>query len=96
MLRFQKQPLSTSDVEHRDTVSLVLRHSDEHSLRRCVRVSELYVFLSLSVYVFLAKEFEKAWEGFSLESFHCLVTNLKLALPSAAMVWVDAPFGAKY
>ncbi|KAL4309843.1 hypothetical protein GQ457_01G004430 [Hibiscus cannabinus] len=53
-------------------------------------------FLSLSVYVFLAKEFEKTWEGFSLESFHCLITNLKLALPSAAMVWVDAPFGAKY
>ncbi|KAK8985655.1 hypothetical protein V6N11_068903 [Hibiscus sabdariffa] len=46
-------------------------------------------FLSLSVYVFLAKEFEKTWEGFSLESFHCLVTNLKLALPSAAMVCLE-------
>ncbi|KAK8691180.1 hypothetical protein V6N13_074698 [Hibiscus sabdariffa] len=93
MSRFRKPPLSTSEAEHRDPAGLVLRHSDEHSLRRCVRVGELYVFLSLSVYVFLAKEFEKTWEGFSLESFHCLVTNLKLALP---LVWVDAPFGAKY
>ena len=43
--------------------------------------------LLLSIYVFFAKKFEQTWEGLSLESFCYIATNLKLALPSAAMVW---------
>jgi len=41
----------------------------------------------LAVYVTCGKQFEHTWEGFSLESFRYIFTNLKLALPSAAMVW---------
>ncbi|XWS11010.1 hypothetical protein CRYUN_Cryun38cG0047000 [Craigia yunnanensis] len=45
--------------------------------------------LLLSIYVFFAKKFELTWEGLSLESFRYIVTNLKLALPSAAMVCLE-------
>lgn len=41
----------------------------------------------LATYVAFAKEFKHTWTGFSLESFHYIFTNLRLALPSAAMVW---------
>jgi MATE family multidrug resistance protein len=41
----------------------------------------------LAMYVICNKKFKHTWEGFSLESFHYIFTNLKLALPSAAMVW---------
>lgn len=44
-------------------------------------------FLLLSVYVFSAEEFKQTWNGLSFESFRHVPTNLKLALPSAAMVW---------
>lgn len=44
-------------------------------------------FLLLAIYVLFAKKFEQTWEGLSLESFRYIVANLKLALPSAAMVW---------
>ncbi|KAM1655490.1 hypothetical protein ACFX2K_007750 [Malus domestica] len=45
--------------------------------------------LMLASYVLCAKKFEVTWEGFSLESFHYVLTNLKLALPSAAMVCLE-------
>ncbi|KAM2987393.1 hypothetical protein FF2_007565 [Malus domestica] len=45
--------------------------------------------LMLATYVLCAKKFEVTWEGFSLESFHYVLTNLKLALPSAAMVCLE-------
>ena len=43
--------------------------------------------LMMALYVTCAKKFKLTWEGFSLESFQYILTNLKLALPSAAMVW---------
>ena len=44
-------------------------------------------FFILATYVMCAKKFEHTWQGFSAESFHYIFTNLKLSLPSAAMVW---------
>ncbi|GMY31851.1 protein DETOXIFICATION 18-like [Fagus crenata] len=43
----------------------------------------------LAMYVICNKKFKHTWEGFSLESFHYIFTNLKLALPSAAMVCLE-------
>ncbi|KAJ4726340.1 Protein DETOXIFICATION [Melia azedarach] len=45
--------------------------------------------LLLGIYVLLAKKFECTWEGFSFESLSFILTNLKLALPSAAMVCLE-------
>ncbi|KAG6637327.1 hypothetical protein CIPAW_11G170800 [Carya illinoinensis] len=46
-------------------------------------------FLILAMYVIYANKFKHTWEGFSLDSFHYIFTNLKLALPSAAMVCLE-------
>lgn len=43
--------------------------------------------LILAFYVCYAKKFEHTWKGFSFESFSYILEDLKLALPSAAMVW---------
>ncbi|KAM6584715.1 hypothetical protein CsatB_011717 [Cannabis sativa] len=53
-------------------------------------------FFMLVAYVMFSKEFNLTWQGFSLESFSYILTNLKLALPSATMVWNDAKFGSNY
>ncbi|XP_044482831.1 protein DETOXIFICATION 19-like isoform X2 [Mangifera indica] len=45
--------------------------------------------LVLVTYVFCAKKFKHTWEGFTCESFSFILTNLKLALPSATMVCVN-------
>uniref|UniRef100_A0A2N9F6P5 Polysaccharide biosynthesis protein C-terminal domain-containing protein n=1 Tax=Fagus sylvatica TaxID=28930 RepID=A0A2N9F6P5_FAGSY len=45
--------------------------------------------LMMALYVTCAKKFKLTWEGFSLESFQYILTNLKLALPSAAMVCLE-------
>lgn len=45
--------------------------------------------LMLAMYVVRAKKTEHTWTGFSLESFHYVLTDLKLALPSAAMVCLE-------
>lgn len=42
----------------------------------------------LIVYVRFAKKFEHTWRGLSMESFSYVFANLKLSLPSAAMVWL--------
>lgn len=44
--------------------------------------------LMLATHVLCAEKFKTTWEGFSLESFYYVFGNLKLALPSAAMVWL--------
>ena len=44
-------------------------------------------FLMLAMYVMYSKKFEHTWRGFSMESFCYIFTNLKLSIPSAAMVW---------
>ncbi|XVF78553.1 hypothetical protein PTKIN_Ptkin14bG0143600 [Pterospermum kingtungense] len=54
-----------------------------------VSISIWISFLLLAIYVFVAKKFEQTWEGLSTESFRYIVTNLKLALPSAAMVCLE-------
>ncbi|XP_062090444.1 protein DETOXIFICATION 19-like [Humulus lupulus] len=46
-------------------------------------------FFMLAAYVMFSKEFKLTWQGFSLESFCYIFTNLKLALPSAAMVCLE-------
>ncbi|XP_020554420.1 protein DETOXIFICATION 18 isoform X2 [Sesamum indicum] len=45
--------------------------------------------LMLGLYVVKAKKFEQTWEGFTWESLSHVFTNLKLALPSAAMVCLE-------
>ncbi|KAL4369183.1 hypothetical protein GQ457_05G011590 [Hibiscus cannabinus] len=46
-------------------------------------------FLSLAMYVVFANKFKNTWKGLSLESFHYIIQNSKLALPSAAMVCLE-------
>ncbi|KAK0600256.1 hypothetical protein LWI29_013120 [Acer saccharum] len=45
--------------------------------------------LLLAVYVIYSKKFKPTWQGFSSESFSFILSNLKLALPSAAMVCLE-------
>ncbi|CAK7327777.1 unnamed protein product [Dovyalis caffra] len=45
--------------------------------------------LMLGIYVISAKKFEHTWDGFSFESFRYILRDLKLALPSAAMVCLE-------
>ncbi|KAA8526819.1 hypothetical protein F0562_008952 [Nyssa sinensis] len=45
--------------------------------------------LMMGTYVLYSKKFEHTWKGFSLESLNYILTNLKLALPSAAMVCLE-------
>ncbi|KAK2423628.1 protein DETOXIFICATION [Trifolium repens] len=45
--------------------------------------------IMLGLYIIFAKKFENTWRGFSMQSFNFLFTNLKLALPSAAMVCLE-------
>ncbi|KAJ1403450.1 Multi antimicrobial extrusion protein [Sesbania bispinosa] len=45
--------------------------------------------LLLASYVMYAKKFKQTWHGFSMHSFNYVFTNLKLALPSAAMVCLE-------
>ncbi|KAK2419162.1 protein DETOXIFICATION [Trifolium repens] len=45
--------------------------------------------IMLGLYIIFAKKFENTWRGFSMQSFNYLFTNLKLALPSAAMVCLE-------
>ncbi|KEH38711.1 MATE efflux family protein [Medicago truncatula] len=41
-------------------------------------------------YILYAKKFKNTWRGFSMQSFQYLFTNLKLALPSAAMLCLES------
>lgn len=43
--------------------------------------------LMLGAYMFKTNKFELTWEGLSSESLNYFLTTLKLAIPSAAMVW---------
>lgn len=45
--------------------------------------------LMLASYVLYAKKFKQTWEGFSWESSYHVFGNLKLAIPSAAMVCLE-------
>ncbi|KAL5151555.1 Protein DETOXIFICATION 19 [Glycine soja] len=50
-------------------------------------ISQWISMLLLALYVMYAKKFKQTWQGFSMHSFHYVFTNMKLALPSAAMYW---------
>uniref|UniRef100_A0A5B7AAT0 Protein DETOXIFICATION n=1 Tax=Davidia involucrata TaxID=16924 RepID=A0A5B7AAT0_DAVIN len=54
-----------------------------------VSISLWISVLMMAIYVLYSKKFEHTWNGFSLESFNYILTNLKLALPSAAMVCLE-------
>ncbi|KAI8552533.1 hypothetical protein RHMOL_Rhmol06G0274500 [Rhododendron molle] len=54
-----------------------------------VSISLWIAVLLLAGYVLLEKKFHKTWNGFSAESLGHVYTNLKLALPSAAMVCLE-------
>ncbi|XP_058754828.1 protein DETOXIFICATION 18-like [Vicia villosa] len=50
----------------------------------------LWISIVLLVsYIMYAKKFKNTWRGFSMQSFHYLITNTKLALPSAAMLCLE-------
>ncbi|XVF78551.1 hypothetical protein PTKIN_Ptkin14bG0143400 [Pterospermum kingtungense] len=46
-------------------------------------------FILLAMYVVCTKNLKHTWEGLSFESFCYILTNLKVALPSAAMVCLE-------
>ncbi|OMO73224.1 Multi antimicrobial extrusion protein [Corchorus olitorius] len=46
-------------------------------------------FFLLAMYVFCTKKLKQTWEGFSFESFCYIFSNLKVAIPSAAMVCLE-------
>ncbi|KAL4339810.1 hypothetical protein GQ457_08G006650 [Hibiscus cannabinus] len=45
--------------------------------------------LLLAMYVVFANKFKNTWQGLSSESFHYIIRNLRLALPSAAMFCLE-------
>ncbi|KAJ6724496.1 MULTIDRUG RESISTANCE PROTEIN [Salix viminalis] len=51
----------------------------------CIHIGIALCFGSL----YSSRKFEHTWGGFSLESFHYILHDLKLALPSAAMVCLE-------
>uniref|UniRef100_M4E4L7 Protein DETOXIFICATION n=1 Tax=Brassica campestris TaxID=3711 RepID=M4E4L7_BRACM len=52
-------------------------------------ISTWIAFLSLGTYVICSVKFKETWTGFSLESFRYVIINLKLSLPSVAMVCLE-------
>ncbi|KAL9322218.1 hypothetical protein ACSQ67_010271 [Phaseolus vulgaris] len=54
-----------------------------------VSISLWISMLLLALYVMYAKKFKQTWQGFSMHSFHYVLTYMKLALPSAAMVCLE-------
>ncbi|KAL2331415.1 hypothetical protein Fmac_018996 [Flemingia macrophylla] len=54
-----------------------------------VSISQWISMLLLAMYVMYTTKFKQTWQGFSMHSFHYVFTNMKLALPSAAMVCLE-------
>ncbi|AEE76776.1 unnamed protein product [Arabidopsis thaliana] len=52
-------------------------------------ISLWIAFVSLGFYVICSDKFKETWTGFSMESFHHVVLNLTLSIPSAAMVCLE-------
>lgn len=44
-------------------------------------------FIMLALYVNYSEKFKYTWEGLSMECFQYVLPNMKLAIPSAVMVW---------
>ena len=47
-------------------------------------------FLMLAAYVMLSDMFKDTWGGFTAEAFRHVLSGMKLAIPSAVMVWLVA------
>jgi multidrug resistance protein, MATE family len=45
-------------------------------------------FLMLAAYVMLSARFRETWPGFTTEAFRHVLPGMKLAIPSAVMVWL--------
>lgn len=45
-------------------------------------------FLMLVIYVKCSGKFKRTWQGFSTEAFQQLLPSLRLAIPSALMLWL--------
>ncbi|KAL7129525.1 hypothetical protein ABFS83_13G072800 [Erythranthe nasuta] len=70
-------------------IAYTLVHRTPLAYRGAPLAASISLWLSLFMlvlYVFKAKKIEKTWEGFTSESLSYVYSNLKLALPSAAMV----------
>lgn len=48
-------------------------------------------FLMLAVYVNYSSRFQATWQGLSMEAFNHVLPNMRLAIPSAVMVWLVKP-----
>ncbi|KAL8171904.1 LOW QUALITY PROTEIN: hypothetical protein V2J09_023708 [Rumex salicifolius] len=73
-------------------IAYVLVHLTGLGYRGAPMAASVSLWISvvmLALYVRHANEFRHTWKGFSSESFKHLFTNLKLALPSAAMVCLE-------
>lgn len=51
-------------------------------------ISNWVALLAVAIYVLKSQKYALTWRGFSVEAFSYIFVNLKLALPSAAMVWL--------
>lgn len=49
-------------------------------------------FLMLASYVKYSKRFSETWQGFSAEAFTYILPSMRLAVPSAVMLWCALPF----
>lgn len=70
----------------------VLVHCTTLGYRGAPLATSITIWVSLImllIYMRCAREFEHTWRGFSMESFGYVFVNLKLALPSAAMVCLE-------
>ncbi|KAL8032094.1 hypothetical protein ABFX02_13G072200 [Erythranthe guttata] len=73
-------------------IAYTLVHRTPLAYRGAPLAASISLWLSLFMlvlYVFKAKKIEKTWEGFTSESLSYVYSNLKLALPSAAMVCME-------
>ncbi|KAL9145868.1 hypothetical protein ABFS82_13G072700 [Erythranthe guttata] len=73
-------------------IAYTLVHRTPLAYRGAPLAASISLWLSLFMlvlYVFRAKKIEKTWEGFTSESLSHVYSNLKLALPSAAMVCME-------
>ncbi|KAL9145865.1 hypothetical protein ABFS82_13G072500 [Erythranthe guttata] len=73
-------------------IAYTLVHRTPLAYRGAPLAASISLWLSLCMlvlYVFKAKKIEKTWEGFTSESLSYVYSNLKLALPSAAMVCME-------
>ncbi|CAK9138247.1 unnamed protein product [Ilex paraguariensis] len=73
-------------------ITYVLVHKTALGFKGAAMAVSVSLWISVfvvAIYVLYGKRFERTWDGFSLNSFHYVLINLKLALPSAAMICVN-------